>query len=149
MARLLLEIFKYLSIIIGSLSGFIATYADTRDKATDKPNRAGKILILIIFLSFFVSIISQAIETKLQNDEANADRAQQDSLLQSARMSISELTELNTLDSVILRNTVKDLSEFHAAPASDLDAIRRRIDTATIFLPRMRFPIQIEKQQGH
>lgn len=149
MARLLLEILKYLSIIIGSVSGFIATYADTRDKATDKPNKAGKALILIILLSFFISIVSQAIDTKLQNDEAKADQLQQDSLLQTAQMSIRELSELNTLDSAILRNTVKDLEDIHNAPSANLDAIKRRIDTATILLPRMRFQINTQQMQSH
>jgi hypothetical protein len=64
---ILIDILKYTGIPIGSVSGIIGLFIDFKDKATNKINKKGYLILIFIVSSGMVSILSQSFELYRDN----------------------------------------------------------------------------------
>jgi len=87
--------------VIATISGLIAASKNTRDATSKKLNKAGKILIFFMFVSFAINIISKNNEIRKATETANRQNERADSLvkeLKNIKDSISK--SMYKLDSI-------------------------------------------------
>jgi len=92
MTNIAIDLFKYLGIFIGSISGVIGLFVEFRDKTTGKVTRKGYLILMLILSAGFVSVVLQTLEIyKERNESIEASKK----ALDQARQNNAILTNLN------------------------------------------------------
>lgn len=91
--KFLLGILEYLSIVVGSAAGIIGAISDTQDKINGKLNRFGRWLVGIFIMSLIVGLASQAIKSRLKDEEDRASQEKNTEMLKLIRGQSDKITE--------------------------------------------------------
>jgi len=115
MTELFLQILKFVSLIVGSVSGVIGTLKDTKDKETGRLTRAGRFIVFLLVTSGIIAVISQTLESYIQHKDSlvqqekrREDNKRLESILQNAKRASEEASNTTSrLEDVVNRQEIQ------------------------------------------
>jgi hypothetical protein len=135
--KIILEALKFGAIAIGTISGLIGTFTDTKDKTTGLPTLWGRRIVALIIVSGIIAIATQSIESYLKSRSDAVDRLQRVEASQKTASILSEATRAS--DTIAdTRRRQEDLLKTLEANVEDTRKLRDKAESLSKGLEEQR-----------